>query len=237
MDGFKIYELVLDCRKVRHKVTQKDLAEAAGIGQTAIHKIIHGQTKSPNPQVLVAIADYFTEALGQKITIDDLIEKDDSPCPVVVKSNRPYTDSKWFLADETESVTDEDFIAISILGDIPCGDLQQMGTGDIVGYQQVHNDRVGRGKFLSKHQGKFHGDPDRRWRSVLIEPGHQWNDKTVVVAYIDGEVACMQLYLYNHSAALVSDKTKYPPIIVTDEMIVIGRVIKIDRNLVENWQP
>ena len=75
MTQFRIYELMLDCRKMGHKVTQKDLAAAAGIGQTAIHKIIHGQTKSPSPQVLLAIADYFTKALGQKITIDDLIDK------------------------------------------------------------------------------------------------------------------------------------------------------------------
>ena len=28
-----------------------------------------------------------------------------------------------------------------------------------------------------------------------------------------------------------------PPIIVTENMIIIGRVIKIERNLVEDWQP
>ena len=35
---------MLDSRKVGYKVTQKDSAEVARIGQTAIHKIIHGQT-------------------------------------------------------------------------------------------------------------------------------------------------------------------------------------------------
>ena len=50
---------------------------------------------------------------------------------------------------------------------------------------------------------------------LLIEPRNQYNHTTIVVVYIDRSVACKQLHLYNHSAALVSDNTKYPPIIVT----------------------
>ena len=72
---------------------------------------------------------------------------------------------------------------------------------------------------------------------LLIEPGSQWNHKTVVAVYIDGQVACKQLYLYNHTSALVSVNPNYAPIIVTEEMAIIGRVIKIERNLVEGWQP
>ena len=33
-----IDELMLECKRKGIKITQKDLAEAAGIGQTAIHK-------------------------------------------------------------------------------------------------------------------------------------------------------------------------------------------------------
>ena len=77
MTTLKIDELMLECKRQGIKITQKDLAEAAGIGQTAIHKIIRGDTQAPKPQILVAIADYFTEALARKITVDDLIVKDD----------------------------------------------------------------------------------------------------------------------------------------------------------------
>ena len=72
---------------------------------------------------------------------------------------------------------------------------------------------------------------------LLIKPRNQCNHKTIVVVYIDRSVAYKQLHLYNHSAALVSYNTKYPPIIVAENMIILGRVIKIERNLVEGWQP
>ena len=57
--GLLIDELMLECKRKGIKITQKDLAAAAGIGQTAIHKIVRGDTQAPKPQILVAIADYF----------------------------------------------------------------------------------------------------------------------------------------------------------------------------------
>ena len=238
MTKFRVYDLMLDCRKMGHKVTQKDLAEAAGIGQTAIHKIIHGRTKSPSTQVLLALADYFTKALGQKITIDDLIEKPgDSPGQAAVTPNRPSALPSWMQTGDTESVTNEDFIAIPILGDIPCGDLERVSQGDIVGYQHVHKNRVGKGRFFLRAKGDSMETLIVEGDLLLVEPGNHWNNNTVVAVYIDGQVTCKRLQLYDHSAALVSDNRKYPPLIITDEMIIIGRVIKIERNLVDGWQP
>ena len=46
-----IDELMLECKRKGIKITQKDLAEAAGIGQTAIHKIVRGDTQAPKPQI------------------------------------------------------------------------------------------------------------------------------------------------------------------------------------------
>ena len=72
---------------------------------------------------------------------------------------------------------------------------------------------------------------------LLIKPRNQCNHKTIVVVYINGSVACKQLHLHDHSAALLSDNTNYAPIMVTEDMLIIGRVIKIERNLVNDWQP
>ena len=72
---------------------------------------------------------------------------------------------------------------------------------------------------------------------LLIKPRNQCNHTTIVVVYTDRSVACKQLHLHNHTAALVSANPNYAPIIVTEEIIIIGRVIKIERNLVEDWQP
>ena len=72
---------------------------------------------------------------------------------------------------------------------------------------------------------------------LLIEPGPQWKHKTIVAVYMDRHVACKQLHLHDNTSALVSANPNYAPIIVTEEMVIIGRVIKIERNLVEGWLP
>ena len=75
MITFRIRELIEESKNTKKKVTQTALAKAAGISQASIWKIVAGKTKAPDPQILIAIAGVFTEALGREITIDDLIEK------------------------------------------------------------------------------------------------------------------------------------------------------------------
>ena len=232
-----IDELMLECKRKGIKITQKDLAEAAGIGQTAIHKIVRGDTQAPKPQILVAIADCFTEALSRKIMVDDLIAKDDLSPRTLVPPRNPLKITNWTRLDEAEPATDEDFVAVPVLGDIPCGDLDQVGQGDIVGYQHVYKDKIGRGRFFLRARGDSMAPLILDGDLLLIEPGPEWNNKAVVAVYMDGHVTCKRLYLYDHSAALVSANPNYSPIIVSEEMIILGRVIKIERNLVEGWQP
>ena len=232
-----IDELMLECRRKGIKITQKDLAVAAGIGQTAIHKIIRGDTQAPKPQILVAIADCFTDALNRKIMVDDLIAKDDVPHATLATTRNPLKISNWTRLDETEPVIEDDFLVLPVLGDIPCGDLDQVGQGDVVGYQHVYKDKIGRGRFFLRARGDSMAPLILGGDLLLIEPGPEWNNRAVVAVYMDGHVTCKRLYLYDHSAALVSANPNYSPIVVTDEMIILGRVIKIERNLVEGWQP
>ena len=70
---------------------------------------------------------------------------------------------------------------------------------------------------------------------LLIKPRNQCNHTTIVVVYIDRSVACKQLHLCNHSAALVSANPNYAPIILSEEMVIIERVIKIERNFNSAW--
>ena len=81
MVAFRIKELIEESKRAGKKVTQTGLAKAAGISQTSIWKIVEGKTKAPAPQILLAIAGVFTEALGREITIDDLIEKGSKETP------------------------------------------------------------------------------------------------------------------------------------------------------------
>ena len=78
MANVRIRELIEESRKVGRKVTQTDLAEAAGVAQQTIARLANNQRKRLDPVVLQAIADTFTKALNRKITISDLILSDDS---------------------------------------------------------------------------------------------------------------------------------------------------------------
>ena len=77
MANVRIRELIEESRKVGRKVTQTDLAKAAGVAQQTIARLANNQRKRLDPVVLQAIADTFTKALKRKITISDLILSDD----------------------------------------------------------------------------------------------------------------------------------------------------------------
>lgn len=77
MANVRIRELIEESRKVGRKVTQADLAEAAGVAQQTIARLANNQRKRLDPVILQAIADRFTKALNRKITISDLIVSDD----------------------------------------------------------------------------------------------------------------------------------------------------------------
>lgn len=237
MSQLRIDEFILECKRRGIKITQKDLAEAAGIGQTAIHKIIRGDTQAPKPDILVAIADRFTQALARQITVDDLIVRNDSLPRAVETSRTSFRSADWTKADAGGSVTDGDFIAVPILGNIPHGDLDQVGAEDIVGYERVHKRALGKGWFFLRARGDSMEPLILDSDLLLIEPGNQWNHRTIVAVYMDRYVTCKQLHLHDQHATLVSANPNYAPIIVTDEMTIIGRVIKIDRNLLNDWQP
>ena len=133
--------------------------------------------------------------------------------------------------------TDEDFISVPILGNIPHGDLDQVGPEDIVDYEHVHKRDIGRGRFFLRARGDSMAPLILDGDLLLIEPGPQWNHKTIIAVYMDRHVTCKQLHLHNYTATLVSANPNYAPIIVTEDMVIIGRVIKVERNLVEGWQP
>ena len=234
MSQLRIDEFMLECKRQGIKITQKDLADAAGIGQTAIHKIIRGDTQAPKPDILVAIADRFTEALGRQITVDDLIARNDSLPRAIETSQSPLGISNWMQIGAGRSVADGDFIAIPILGNIPHGDLDQVGPEDVLGYEYVHKRELGRGRFFLRARGDTMAPHILDNDLLLIEPGDQWNHKTIVAIYMDRHVTCKQLYLHDQSATMMSANPNYAPIMVMEEMMIIGRMIKITRTLVEH---
>ena len=66
--------------------------------------IVQGKTKVPNPQILVTIAEVFTEALGREITIDDLIEKQEQEASVTPPDPLSIEDKIDHLSQQIASV-------------------------------------------------------------------------------------------------------------------------------------
>ena len=90
MPNFRIRELIEESKQAGKKITQTGLAKKAGISQASMWAIVEGKTKAPDPQILLAIAGVFTEALGRQITIDDLIEKQNQGAPVTLPNREAF---------------------------------------------------------------------------------------------------------------------------------------------------
>ena len=60
---------------------------------------------------------------------------------------------------------------------------------------------------------------------LLIEPGNRWENKDIVVAWVDGEVTCKRLQMNHSPALLVPDNRDYKVISVSDETLILGRVV------------
>ena len=222
---FLIDEYMLECKRRGIKITQKDLADAAGVGQTAIHKIIRGDTQAPRPQILLAIADTFTEALGRQITIDDLIEKPDSGTP-----------SSNVDIGSGQSIKPEDYTRLPLYGgDIPCGDASQIPEEYILDYLALPKWLIGRAQFALRAKGDSMLPSIRDGDLLLVEPGNHWDDKDIVIAWVDGAVTCKRLQINHKHMLLVPDNRDYKVIPFNGDTTILGRVVGRYEAFVNNW--
>ena len=241
MASFRIRDLIEESIKVGNRVTQTDLAKAANVAIPTITRIANNQRTRPDPDTLRAIADTFTKALGRKITIDDLIEENGDPPssltdvrsygqPIIVEPTEKYDplgEGETMRVEDAVPVDDENFVAVPILGDIPYGDLNQVGRGNIVGYEWKHKSLVKKGEFFLRARGMSMAPKIEDGDLLLVKPGNNWNNGTIVAAYVDGEVTCKKLYLKNNHAVLTPTNSSYDPIVVTDEITIIGKVTNV----------
>ena len=232
MATFRIQELITEAKKAGKKVTQTGLAQAAGISQASVWSIVEGRTKSPNPQILLAFADTFTKALGRKITIDDLIETNGRKAASEKRAKEIVVKEK-----PLEYLNQDDYISVPELGDIPCGDLDLVEEDNIVEDHMVPKSWARHGQFFLRAKGDSMSPIIVNGDLLLIEPGNWWSHKDVVIAYVDGEITCKYLYLLENQGMLVAENRKYDPIIVSPEMHIIGRVIKLMKEFVRGWRP
>ena len=107
MAHFRIRELIEESKNTGKKVTQTGLAKASGISQASMWAIVQGKTKAPDPQILLVIAEVFTEALGREVTIDDLIKKQDQDGPITSPEPRSIDDKIDDINEQLEGIRQE----------------------------------------------------------------------------------------------------------------------------------
>ena len=229
---FLIDEFILECKRRGIKITQKQLAAAAGIGQTAIHKIIRGDTQAPKPQILVAIAEVFTEALEREITIDDLIDK-----PGRDTSSPPATTGNVDL-DSGRSINQTDYARLPLYApDIPCGDLAHVTDEHIIEYLSLPKWLTGPAEFALRAKGNSMEPTIQDGDLLLVESGNHWKDKDIVIAWVDGAVTCKRLQINPKHILLVPDNREHKVIPLNGNTVILGRVVGRYEAFVNSWKP
>lgn len=228
---FRIRELIEESRQKGRKVTQTILAKSAGVAVPSIWKIVEGKTKAPDPQILIAIAEVFTEALGREVTIDDLIDKqsyeDSNKSPGVNNVD----------VDSAETIGREDYAWLPLYGEIPCGDLSQVGQEHIIDRLPLPKWLIGPAQFALRAKGDSMMPSIQDGDLLLIEPGNRWENKDIVIAWVDGEVTCKRLQINHTHALLVPDNRDYNVLPVTGETLILGRVIGRYEAFINGWKP
>lgn len=227
-----IDEYMLECKRKGIKITQKQLAEAAGIGQTAIHKIIRGETQAPRPQILVAIAEVFTEALEREVTIDNLIDKPGSKAP------SPSANTGNVDLDSGRSLDQTDYARLPLYSpDIPCGDLTHVSAEHIIEYLSLPKWLTGPAKFALRATGDSMEPTIQDGDLLLVEPGNHWNDKDIVIAWVDGSVTCKRLQINHKHILLVPDNREHKVIPLNGDTVILGRVVGRYEAFINGWKP
>ena len=232
MATFLIRDLMEESRKLGHRVTQTELAKAAGVAVPTITRLVNNQRKRPEPGLLRSIAKVFTEVLGREITIDDLIEKEREETP------SPLAGIRNVDVDSHRKIGQEDYAWLPLYSpEIPCGDLQQIDEEHIIDRLPFPKRLIGAAQFVLQAKGDSMLPSIKDGDLLLIEPGNQWNNKDIVIAWVDGEVTCKRLQINHSPALLVPDNREHKVIPVNGETVILGRVVGRYEVFVGGWKP
>ena len=231
MTTFLIRDLMEESRKRGHRVTQTDLAKAAGVAIPTITRLVNNQRKRPEPGLLQSIAKVFTEVLGREITIDDLIEKEreETPSPPAGIDNVDINNYR--------KIGEKDYAWLPLYGDIPCGDLSHLTEEHIIEHLPFLKSLIGAAQLVLRARGDSMEPSIQDGDLLLIETGNQWKNKDIVIAWVDGEVTCKRLQMNHSPALLVPDNRDYKVIQVSDETLILGRVVGQYKVHINDWKP
>ena len=200
---FLIRDLMEESRKLGHRVTQTELAKAAGVAIPTITRLVNNQRKRPEPRILQSIAKVFTEVLGREITIDDLIEKEREETP------SPLAGIRNVDVDSHRKIGQEDYAWLPLYGEIPCGDLSQVDRSISSSIYRSRSRLIGAAQFVLRARGDSMEPSIQDGDLLLVETGNRWENKDIVIAWVDGEVTCKRLQMNHSPALLVPDNRDY----------------------------
>ena len=234
MNRFRVKELIEEARRAGKKITLTAIAKDANVSVTTIWSIANDESKAPAISILQSIADTFTEALGRRITIDDLIEKEDSH-----ESPSPPAGIGNVDVDSHRKIGQEDYAWLPLYSpEIPCGDLQQIEEEHIIDRLPFPKRLIGAAQFVLQAKGDSMLPSIKDGDLLLIEPGNHWDNKDIVIAWVDGEVTCKRLQINHSPALLVPDNRDYKVIPVNGETLILGRVVgRYEFAFIKNWKP
>ena len=147
MNRFRVKELIEESRRAGKKITLTALAKDANVSVTTIWSIANDESKAPSLSILQSIADTFTKALGRKIAIDDLIEKERGEAP------SPPAGIDNVDVESHRKIGQEDYVWIPLYGEIPCGDLRQVGQEHIIEHLPLPKWLIGPAQFALRAKG------------------------------------------------------------------------------------
>ena len=142
MNRFRVKELQEESRRAGKKITLTAIAKDADVSTTTIWSIANDESKAPAISILQSIADTFTEALGRRITIDDLIEKEghETPSPPAGIDNVDINNYR--------KIGEKDYAWLPLYGDIPCGDLSHLTEEHIIEHLPFLKSLIGAAQFV-----------------------------------------------------------------------------------------
>ena len=231
MNRFRIKALQEEARRAGKKITLTAIAKNANVSTTTIWSIANDESKAPSLSILQSIADTFTEALGRRITIDDLIEKpgEEPPSPSAGIDN---------VDIDYHKIGQEDYVWLPLYSqEIPCGDLQQVTEEHIIERLPFPKRLIGAAQFVLQAKGDSMLPSIKDGDLLLIEPGNHWDNKDIVIAWVDGKVTCKRLQINHSPALLVPDNREHKVIPVSDETVILGRVLGRYEAFVDGWKP
>ena len=170
--------------------------------------------------------------MEREVTIDNLIEKKGQKTP------NPPAKTGNVDVEGAKPIRQEDYAWLPLYsGDIPCGDLEQVGEEHIIDRLPFPKRLIGAAQFVLQAKGDSMLPSIKDGDLLLVEPGDWWSTKDIVIAWVDGAVTCKRLQINHNHTLLVPDNREHKVIPMNGDTVILGRVVGRYEAFIKGWKP